>query len=178
MAAGPGPGGLPGVAGRRWHDAAARLWQARRGPGADLRVRLRGGPVSAPSGQAAREPAACPGLLAALMAAVRPQFRSEVLGFDPRDPVFGGPPCLVGRCERPGRHRGLCRWHYQQWLVRKPDFEEFVATADPEWHPRSMPSACQVPGCEYAGQALGFCEGHYKRYLRAGRPDISAWIAA
>ena len=34
-------------------------------------------------------------------------------------------------CERPGRNRGLCRWHYQQWLVRKPDFAEFVATADP-----------------------------------------------
>ena len=72
----------------------------------------------------------------------------------------------------------MCRWHYQQWLVRKPDFEEFVATADPEWRPRSVPAACQVPGCEYAGQSLGFCEGHYSRYLRAGRPDVSAWIAA
>ena len=41
-----------------------------------------------------------------------------------------------------------------------------------------MPAACRVPGCEYAGQALGFCEGHYKRYLRAGRPGISGWVAA
>ena len=112
------------------------------------------------------------------MAAVRPGFRGEVLGFDPRDPVFGGPPCLVDGCERPGRNRGLCVWHYGQWCARKPDFAEFIATADPEWRPRSMPAACQVPGCEYAGQALGLCEGHYKRYLRAGRPDISAWIAA
>jgi integrase len=134
--------------------------------------------VSGPDGQEARRPASYPGLLAALMAAVRPGFRGDVLGFDPRDPVFGGPPCLVDGCERPGRHRDLCRWHYQQWLVRKPDFEEFTAAADPEWRPRSVPTACRVPGCVYAGQALGFCEGHYKRYLRAGRPDISGWIAA
>jgi integrase len=131
------------------------------------------------SGREAREPGAYPGLLAALMAAVRPEFRSEVLGFDPRDPVFGGPPCLVGGCERPARHRDLCQWHYNQWLARRPpDFEAFVAAADPEWRPKSMPVACRVPRCEYAGRALGLCEGHYKRYLRAGRPDIGAWIEA
>ena len=130
------------------------------------------------AGQPAREPAAYPGLLAALMAAVRPEFRGDVLGFDPRDPVFGGPPCLVDGCERPGRNRGLCRWHYQQWCDRKPDFAEFVATADPAWRPRSVPAACQVPGCEYASRMLGFCQGHYGRYRRAGRPDTGAWIAA
>jgi integrase len=134
--------------------------------------------VSGPAGREAREPAAYPGLLSALMAAVRPGFRGEVLGFDPRDPVFGGPPCLVDGCERPGRNRGLCRWHYQQWLVRKPDFAEFVATADPEWQPRSVPAACQVPGCEYASRMLGFCPGHHGRYRRAGRPDPAAWISA
>ncbi len=130
------------------------------------------------SGREAREPGACPGLLAALMAAVRPGFRGEVLGFDPRDPVFGGPPCLVGGCERPGRNRKLCVWHYGQWCKRKPAIAEFVAAAGPEWRPRSAPAACRVPGCEYAGQALGFCEGHYKRYLHAGRPDISGWTEA
>jgi integrase len=130
------------------------------------------------AGQPARAPAAYPGLLAALMAAVRPGFRGDVLGFDPGDPVFGGPPCLVDGCERPGRNRGLCRWHYQQWCDRKPDFAVFVATADPEWRPRSAPAACQVPGCEYASRMLGFCQGHYGRYRRAGRPDTGAWIAA
>jgi hypothetical protein len=129
-------------------------------------------------GEAAREPAAYPGLLAALMAAVRPEFRGDVLGFDPRDPVFGGPPCLVEGCERAGRNRGLCRWHYQQWCDRKPDFAEFVAAADPEWRPRSVPAACQVPGCEHASRMLGFCPGHYGRYRRAGRPDTGAWIAS
>ena len=130
------------------------------------------------AGQPARGPATSPGLLAALMAAVRPEFRGDVLGFDPRDPVFGGQPCLVGGCERPGRNRGLCRWHYQQWCERKPDFADFVATADPEWRPRSVPAGCQVPGCEYASRMLGFCPGHHGRYRRAGRPDPGAWIAA
>jgi hypothetical protein len=102
--------------------------------------------VSGPAGREAREPAAYPGLLSALMAAVRPGFRSEVLGFDPRDPVFGGLPCLVDGCERPGRNRALCRWHYQQWLVRKPDCAEFVATADPEWQPRTL----RTPGAGLA----------------------------
>jgi hypothetical protein len=33
------------------------------------------------------------GLLEKLLAVIRPEFRLEVLVFDPRDPVFGGPPC-------------------------------------------------------------------------------------
>jgi integrase len=135
--------------------------------------------VSAPSGQAARGPAARPGLLEALMAAVRPQFRGDVLGFDPRDPVFGGPPCLARECERPGRTRGLCLWHYQQWREEKPDLAEFIATAGPQWRPRMVPSACLVPGCGLAGRGTqGLCPPHRRRYRRAGGPGLEAWLAA
>jgi integrase len=130
------------------------------------------------AGQAAREPAARPGLLAALMASVRPEFRGESLGFDPRDPVFGGPPCLVETCERPGRNRGLCRWHHQQWSERKPDLGEFAASAGSRWRPRLVPEACLVPGCEYAGRARGLCPLHGDRYRRAGRPGLDAWLSA
>jgi integrase len=112
------------------------------------------------------------------MAAVRPEFRDGLLGFDPRDPVFGGPPCLVEECERPARNRGLCRWHYQQWCERKPDFADFVASADPEWRPRPAPAGCLVPGCEYASRARGLCPPHGDRYRRAGRPDLDAWLSA
>jgi hypothetical protein len=35
------------------------------------------------------------GLLEKLMAAVRPEFRADVLVFDPADPVFGRGVCLV-----------------------------------------------------------------------------------
>ena len=101
--------------------------------------------MSGPDGQEACRPAAYPGLLAALMAAVRPEFRGDVLVFDPRDPVFGGPPCAVSGCDRPHRHRGLCLSHWQRWRVRKPDFEEFAAAADPGWHPRSVPHPARFP---------------------------------
>jgi integrase len=130
------------------------------------------------AGQPAREPAAYPGLLEALMAAVRPGFRGGLLGFDPRDPVFGGPACMVGQCERPARNRGLCRLHYKQWLEKKPGLAEFAAGADPGWKPRLMPAACVVPGCEYASRARGLCPPHGGRYRRAGRPGLDAWPAA
>ncbi|MGH3417490.1 MAG: hypothetical protein ACRDSS_13555, partial [Actinocrinis sp.] len=52
-----------------------------------------------------------PRLLEKLMAAVRPEFRAGILTFDPRDPVFGGPPCAVPDCERPARQRSMCWGH-------------------------------------------------------------------
>ena len=56
-----------------------------------------------------------PGLLAALMAAVRPEFRGDVLSFPASDPVFGGPACKVCGCQRPARNRGLCWGHHGRW---------------------------------------------------------------
>ena len=50
--------------------------------------------MSGPDGQEACRPAAYPGLLAALMAAVRPGFRGDVLGFDPRDPRWTSADCI------------------------------------------------------------------------------------
>jgi len=49
-----------------------------------------------------------PGLPEKLAAAVRPEFRAGGLIFDPRDPVFGGPPCEVSGCARPARNRCMC----------------------------------------------------------------------
>jgi len=44
------------------------------------------------------------GLLEKLMAAVRPEFRADVLTFAPGDPVFGhGAACRVPQCGRPAR---------------------------------------------------------------------------
>jgi hypothetical protein len=55
------------------------------------------------------------GLLEKLVAAVRPEFRADDLVFDPRDPVFGGPPCAVNGCDRPHRVQCLCTAHWQRW---------------------------------------------------------------
>jgi integrase len=133
--------------------------------------------VSGPEGRPAREPARYPGLLAALMAAVRPEFRGSVLSFDPRDPVFGAPACLVSGCERPGRKKGLCTWHYEQWFNGRTGFGVFIASASPEWLPKMVPKACLVPGCGYSGRAYGLCETHYGRYRSAGKPGPGPWAA-
>jgi integrase len=133
--------------------------------------------VSGPGGLPAREPARHPGLLAALMAAVRPEFRGTVLGFDPRDPVFGAAACLVSGCERPSRKKGLCTWHYQQWFKSKADFGAFTASAGPQWRPKMAPRACLVPGCGYSRRAYGLCEVHYGRYRSAGKPGPGPWAA-
>ncbi|MGH7735523.1 MAG: hypothetical protein ACREOE_17975, partial [Gemmatimonadales bacterium] len=52
------------------------------------------------------------GLLEKLVAAVRPEFREDTLGFDPADPVFGGTSCAVDECERAARYGGVCPGHY------------------------------------------------------------------
>ena len=50
-----------------------------------------------------------PGLPEKLVAAVRQEFRADELAFDPRDPVFGGTPCLVPECGRTSAGHGLCQ---------------------------------------------------------------------
>jgi len=73
------------------------------------------------------------GLLEKLVASIRPEFRAEVLVFDPRDPVFGGACCVVSGCVRTARAHGLCSAHHQRWWRKegKPGLERFIATTDP-----------------------------------------------
>ena len=74
------------------------------------------------------------GLLEKLKGAVRPEFRSDVLVFDPQDPIFGGPVCRVDGCGRTGRLYELCSSHAQRWRRHgRPDLEEFIATTGPEF---------------------------------------------
>jgi integrase len=92
------------------------------------------------------------GLLAKLIAVVRPEFRSDVLIFDPRDPVFGGPACAVGGCVRAARAQGLCPGHHQRWwrTEGRPDLARFIATTDPGTGGRFGKSAASsvVPASE------------------------------
>ena len=113
------------------------------------------------------------------MAAVRPEFRSGVLTFDPRDPVFGGPPCTVPGCERPARARNLCWGHRQRWLTAgKPDLAQFTASTSPDWAGTRPLPGCAVPGCGYCHCARGLCQLHHQQWGKAGRPGISGWAAA
>ena len=101
------------------------------------------------TGPATARPA---GLLAKLMAVVRPECRSDVLVFDPRDPVFGGPACAVPGCVRAARGRGLCPGHHQRWwrTEGRPDLARFIAATDPQVAGRFGKSAASgvVPACE------------------------------
>ena len=142
-----------------------------------------GGPDAAEAGQC-QYPA---GLLEKLMAAVRPEFRAGVLTFDPRDPVFGGPPCAVPGCERPARIRNLCWSHRQRWHdAGKPDLVLFTASTSPDWARRRPPPACAVPGCNYCHRGCGLCQLHHQQWgsrqarhqrLAAG-PGLRAALAA
>ena len=119
------------------------------------------------------------GLLEKLIARVRPEFRAEVLTFDPRDPVFGGPPCAVPGCERVARTRNMCWSHHQRWhYAGKPDLAAFTASASPEWYGHLPLLACEIPGCNFCPAGRGLCRMHHMQWSRAGCPDMGAWRAS
>lgn len=133
-----------------------------------------------PGAEAARGYRGPAGLREKLMAAVRPEFRAGDLVFDPRDPVFGGPPCAVSGCDRPHRVQNLCTAHWQRWREsgRVPALEEFTATADPILHGHLPLSACIIADCNYGQKARGLCPRHHRHWCSAGRPDVDGWRAA
>jgi integrase len=139
--------------------------------------------VSLPDGQAASAgggvgKAVSPGLLAKLMAAVRPEFRRDVLRFDASDPVFGGPVCGVPGCARPARSRGLCLGHHSRWRQHgSPDLEQFTAAASARFA-REVLARCQAPGCGSGVTGRGLCGRHLSGWRRAGQPGLAGWLAA
>lgn len=84
------------------------------------------------------------GLVEALVAAVRPEFRADELVFDPRDPVFGGKPCLVPGCERTAVGHGLCHGHRQRWAAAgRPGVREFAESTATRWR-KNAPLASRI----------------------------------
>ena len=118
------------------------------------------------------------GLLERLMAAVRPEFRPGELAFDPRDPVFGGKPCLVPACERPGVGHGLCHGHRQRWAAAgRPGIGEFTQSTASRWRKNAPLSRCRAPGCGYGvGQRKDLCIRHATAWEKAGMPDLAEWL--
>jgi hypothetical protein len=101
------------------------------------------------------------GLLAKLMAIVRPEFRADVLDFDADDPVFGGGFCRVEQCRRTARGRGLCPGHLQRWVNQgRPDLYVFVASTDCRWRRQQPNLRCRVTGCGYGSAPGGMCQLH------------------
>lgn len=128
-------------------------------------------PLAAPGGDRA-------GVLSALMAALRPEFRADELVFLPDDPVFGGGPCRVDGCPRSARGRGLCSAHLQRWVnCGRPDIDAFAAATDPRLERQRPNMACRVAACGYGSARGGMCQLHAQRWERAGRPDLQEWLA-
>jgi len=118
------------------------------------------------------------GLLEKLLAAVRPEFRQDVLAFGPADPVFGGPLCKVPGCGRTGRIRGLCTGHDHRWRNQgRPGLGEFTATTDPRLKGHQKLASCRAPGCLYGRKERGLCTRHLYAWQRAERPDLDSWLA-
>jgi len=127
-------------------------------------------------------PASSPGphrrVLEGLIAAVRPEFRADVLVFPAEDPVFGGGACRVGPCPRPARGHGLCQGHHLRWVgAGRPELDEFAATTDPRWRRQRPNMKCRVLGCGFGAARGGLCQLHHQRWDRAGSPDPDDWAA-
>ena len=133
-------------------------------------------PGAGADGAAAARPSR---VLEKLMAAVRPQFRSDVLVFDPQDPVFGGPGCAVSGCGRTGRVRGLCFGHDHRWRREgRPELDHFIATTDPRMKGHRPLASCRVSGCRSGHKERGLCTRHHYVWTRSGQPDLDQWVAA
>jgi integrase len=118
-------------------------------------------------------------LLKKLVAAVRPEFRAEIIDIDPNDLVFGGPPCRVPDCPRVGRSRGLCIGHHHRWSGQgRPDLEAFIATTGPMMRGHAPLESCRVTGCRYGRRSNGLCSRHGWAWQQAGRPHLDGWLAA
>jgi len=119
------------------------------------------------------------GLAGKLVAAVRPEFRAEVLVPGQDDPVLGVPGCAVAGCDYPAADHGICNGHRLRWRGRgRQDLDAFVAEAGPPLRGRAALGRCAVDGCHYGTAGHGLCSRHRKRWDRAGRPDLVAWADA
>jgi hypothetical protein len=116
------------------------------------------------------------GLLEKLMAAIRPEFRVDVLVPAPEDPVLGVPWCAVSGCDYPVADHGLCNGHRLRWRSRgHPPVTEFLADPGPALRGRTELDHCVVQGCRYGAAGRGLCYRHRKRWERANRPDPTSW---
>src|SRR6266702_4582324 len=85
------------------------------------------------------------GLLEKLMAAVRPEFRVDILVPDPDDPVLGVRLCRVAGCDNSVSQNGFCSGHARRWRDRGcPDRMAFSADPGPPLTGRTEPGACVV----------------------------------
>ena len=116
------------------------------------------------------------GWVGRLGAAVRPEFRAEVLVPAVADPILGSPACAVPGCVRSSRYAGLCPAHLGRWRkAGRPDRHAWAATADPEVMGYRPLQSCLVPGCGFGQHRYRLCYTHSRAWDKAGRPAVDQW---
>jgi integrase len=119
------------------------------------------------------------GLLEKLLAAVRPEFRAEILVPPQDDPVLGWEACAVAGCGRLACDHELCRGHGKRWRTcGGRDRAAFLADPGPPLRGSGELASCAVPACRYGSSSHGLCAKHHARWQRAGRPDPAAWAGS
>lgn len=56
--------------------------------------------------------------------------------------------------------------------------EQWLLTTSPRLKGRQALPSCGAPGCKYGLGRRGLCSRHHSQWLRAGQPDVSAWLAS
>ena len=116
------------------------------------------------------------GWVGCLGAAVRPEFRAEVLVPAVADPILGSPACAVPGCVRSSRYGLLCQAHLGRWRkAGRPDRQAWAATADPEVMGYRPLQSCLVPACGFGQHRYRLCYRHSRTWDKAGRPAVDQW---
>ena len=140
---------------------------------------MTGVPLAEAPGHPGRLGGSQSGLLHKLLAAVRPEFRADVLVADATNPMIGPGPCAVAGCDRGINGNGLCSGHRQRWVkAGRPDLAEFIATTDPRWRRQQPNLVCRIEGCGYGAARQGMCGTHAQRWMRSRGTDLATWLAS
>jgi hypothetical protein len=116
------------------------------------------------------------GWVARLGAAVRAEFRAEVLVPAVGDPILGSPACAVPGCVRSSRCAGLCPAHLGRWRkAGRPDRHAWAAGADPAVTGYRPLQSCLVSGCGYGQHRYRLCYTHSRAWDKSGRPPVDRW---
>ena len=112
-----------------------------------------------------------------LDAAVRLEFRVDVLVPAVGDPILGTPACMVPGCVHSSRYGGLCLAHLGRWkrAGRPDDQQGWAARADPEVMGHRPLQPCLVPECGYGQHRYRLCYKHSHGWEKAGRPVVDQW---
>ncbi|MFM9276349.1 site-specific integrase, partial [Pseudarthrobacter sp. NKDBFgelt] len=118
------------------------------------------------------------GLLAKLMATVRPEFRPEIVIPAPGSLVFNTEPCRIDECERQRTVKGFCKSHYKRWLDQgRPEWESFLASPGPLPVGDGPLAACTVTWCRFGSARRGLCVSHHGFFSRSSETDVIKWLA-